>query len=163
MQEKAPQPISGPEHRARQNRVEAIAHRLGFVGTVEYRHVSTRSGGAQYGMGAAIEKDGLIVYPEAFRRDAAGDNFSLEAIIAHERGHQLLCRHQRLRRNTPKDMSAVIEEVLASLIGSLIVDDPGDGEVLILKALFSLVEGGMPTEEASGRVQEILDYLEAVL
>jgi hypothetical protein len=163
MHDESPKPISGAELSSRQSRVEKIARRLGFVGFVVYQHVSTRSGGAQYGMGSSIKQDVLVVYAEAFRRDAAGDDFSLEAIIAHECGHQLLCRYERLRRNTPKEMSAVTEEVLASLAGSLIVGHPGDAEVLILKALFSLAESGMQPAEASRRVEVILGYLEAVL
>src|SRR5438046_170912 len=88
-------------------------------------------GGAQYGMAPIIEQDLLLVYADAFRRDAAGDDFSLPAIIAHERGHQVLCRHERLRRNTPQEMSSATEEVLASLIGALISDDSRDGEMLV--------------------------------
>ncbi len=83
MHDDAPEPISAAEERARLARVDAVARRLDFVGRVEYRHVSTRSGGAQYGMGATVEGDLLVVYPEAFRRDSAPDDFSLEAIIAH--------------------------------------------------------------------------------
>jgi hypothetical protein len=163
MHDESPKPISAVEERARLARVAAVARRLGFVGIVEYRHVSTPSGGAQYGMGAAVEQDLLVVYPEAFRRDAAPDDFSLEAIIAHERGHQLICRDDRLRRNLPNDMSSVTEEVLASLVGSVIVGDTADADNLVLKALFLLSERGMPTDEASRRVQNVLTYLEGVL
>jgi hypothetical protein len=124
---------------------------------------STRSGGAQYGIGPTVEQDLLVVYPEAFRRDSDPDDFSLEAIIAHERGHQLICRHEPLRRNTPSAMSGVTEEVLASLVASVITRETGDGEDLILKALFALVERGMEADEASRRVQDVLSYLEAVL
>ncbi len=60
-------------------------------------------------------------------------------------------------------MSAVTEEVLASLLGSLIVEHPRDGESLVLKALAELVEHGMPPNEASRHVEEILSYLEAIL
>jgi hypothetical protein len=155
--------ISAAEHAARLGRAEAIARRLGFVGIVEYRHASSRSGGAHYGMAPTIEQDLILVYADAFRRDAAGDDFSLPAIIAHERGHQVLCRNERLRRNTPQEMSSATEEVLASLIGSLISDDPRDGEMLVLKALAELVDRGMPAADASRRVEDILNYLEAIL
>ncbi|MCI0377049.1 MAG: hypothetical protein L0215_05560 [Gemmataceae bacterium] len=163
MQEQSPKSISASEHQARLERAETIARRLGFVGRVEYRHAYSRFGGAQYGMAATIEQDVLVVDAEAFRRDATGDDFSLEAIIAHERGHQLLCRHERLRRNLPRGMSTVTEEVLASLVGSLIAENPRDGQILILKALSELVESGMPLGEASQRVEDVLTYLEAVL
>jgi hypothetical protein len=163
MEKESLQPISAAEYAARRTHADAIARRLGFVGVVEYRHAISLSGGAPYGMAPSIEQDVLLVYAEAFRRDAAGDDFSLPAIIAHERGHQLLCRHERLRRNIPTAMSAVTEEILASLIGSLIADDPRDGEMLVLKALAELMDHGMRAADASRRVEDILSYLEAVL
>jgi hypothetical protein len=55
MNEESPQPVSAEEERARLACAEAIARRLGFIGTVEYRHVSTTSGGAQYGIGPTID------------------------------------------------------------------------------------------------------------
>lgn len=161
--EEQSQPISRAEYAARLARVQTIARAIGFVGTVEYRHASSRSGGAQYAMAPTIEQDLLLVDAEAFRRDSAGDDFSLEAMIAHERGHQLVCRHERLRRNTPQGMSAVTEEVLASLVGALIAHDPRDGEKLILKALADLVEHGMGLAEASQRIEKVLSHLETIL
>jgi hypothetical protein len=163
MEEHGPQPISRRENRARQKRVEAIARPLGFVGPVEYRHAYSTSGGAQYLLGATPEEDMLLVFAEAFRRDAAADDFSLEAIIAHERGHQLLYRHELLRRNLPRELSTITEEVLASLLGSLIVKDHRDRENLVLKGLAELVESGMGAAEASERVANVLLYLEAIL
>jgi|SRR5579884_1858748 len=120
MHDKPPRAISTQQQIARRARVEAIARELGFVGAVEYRHVSTASGGAQYGMASTEVEDLLVVYPIAFERDSDPDDFSLEAIIAHERGHQLVCRHKRLRRNMPDPMSEATEEVLASLVGAVI-------------------------------------------
>jgi hypothetical protein len=163
MPDESLKPISAKEERARQRRVTALARALGFVGRVEYRHVTTRSGGAQYGMGATVKEDLLLVYPEALRRDADPEDFSLEAILAHERGHQVICRDRRLSRNLPGDMSAVTEEVLDSLIGSIITKDPRAGDDLMLKGLFTLVERGMHPDEASRRVQDVLRYLEAIL
>lgn len=114
-------------------------------------------------MGATVERDLLVVYPVAFRRDSALDDFSLEAIIAHERGHQLICQYARLRRAAPKELSQTTEEVLAALVGSVIIDDASASEDLVLQALFLLTERGMHPEEASGRVQNVLKYLETVL
>lgn len=57
-----------------------MARALGFVGRVEYRHVYSASGGAQYGHGAEVESDLLTVYAEAFDRDADPEDFSLSAI-----------------------------------------------------------------------------------
>src|SRR5437868_5770647 len=98
MPEESPRPMSATEKNERQARVKRIAGQFGFIGTVEYRHVSTGSGGAQYGIGSTAAEDLLIVYPKAFERDSDPDDFSLEAIIAHERGHQRICRDQTLRR-----------------------------------------------------------------
>ena|ERR1700722_118542 len=72
MEEHGPQPISRQENRARQKRVETTARSLGFVGLVAYRHVYSTSGGAQFLLGATPEEDILLVFAEAFRRDAAG-------------------------------------------------------------------------------------------
>jgi hypothetical protein len=76
MPEHSPKPLSAAELRARQRRVQRIARRMGFVGGVEYRHVHSRSGGAQYCQAATAANDQLIVYAEAFERDADPDDFS---------------------------------------------------------------------------------------
>jgi hypothetical protein len=86
MAAQGPQPISSAERAGRLQRVTRIARRLGFVGRVEYRHVFSSSGGAQFGLGSSTEHDLLVVYAEAFVRDASHSDFSLDAIIAHERG-----------------------------------------------------------------------------
>jgi hypothetical protein len=49
--------------------------------------VYSQSGGAQYGPGAEAGLDLLTVYAEAFDQNADPDNYSLSAIIAHERGY----------------------------------------------------------------------------
>lgn len=68
------------------------------MGRVEYRHVYSQTGGAQYGRGTTAADDLLTVYAEAFERDADPEDFSLGAILAHERGHQLLARHPRIAK-----------------------------------------------------------------
>src|SRR5690349_8877215 len=92
----SPAPIQPAESRRRRARVLREARAVGFVGRVEYRHVYSQSGGAQYGRGVGEGGDVLTVYAEAFDRDADPQDFSLRSIIAHERGHQLLARHPRL-------------------------------------------------------------------
>src|SRR5437667_12001083 len=92
----SPQPIGPAEAGRRRSVALQLARALGFVGRVEYRHVYSQSGGAQYGRGAEAGADLLTVYADAFDRDADPDDFSLRAIIAHERGHQVLARHPRL-------------------------------------------------------------------
>jgi hypothetical protein len=111
-----PRPLSAAELRARRNRVLRIARRLGFTGRVEYRHVSTTSGGAQYGSGPTPQEDLLVVYAKAFERDADPNDFSLEAMIAHERGHQLCRRHARLGPVIGVRLSMISEEFVASLL-----------------------------------------------
>src|SRR5947209_14952001 len=93
-----PRPLTPAEGRARRNHVARLARSMRFVGRVEYRHVYSQTGGAQYGRGAMPADDLLTVYAEAFERDADPEDFSLEAILAHERGHQLLARHPRIAR-----------------------------------------------------------------
>ena len=60
-------------------------------------------------------------------------------------------------------MTEMTEEILASLVGSVITGDPGDRQDLILKALFALVELGVQPAEASRRVEDVLIQLEAIL
>jgi hypothetical protein len=112
----SPAPISPAESRRRRGRVLRLARSVGFAGRVEYRHVYSQTGGAQYGRGAGEAGDLLTVYAEAFERDADPADFSLRAILAHERGHQLLARHPRLSRRL-SGSSLAAEEVLASLLG----------------------------------------------
>lgn len=157
------EPISAAEFSTRFSRAVAIARELGFVGEVQYRHANSTSGGATFCLAPAIEQDVLIVYAEAFSRDAAGEDFSLQAIIAHERGHQLLHRHERLLKARPKEMSETTEEVLASLLGSLIVQNIRDGEMLELKALFELMKHGMNLSDALQLVKKNLELLEEIL
>jgi hypothetical protein len=66
----SPQPIGTAEFRRRRWVALRTARTLGFIGTVEYRHVYSQSGGAQYGRGAEAGKDLLTVYAEAFNRGA---------------------------------------------------------------------------------------------
>jgi hypothetical protein len=153
-------PVSRSEQVRREQRAERIARSLGFVGHVEYRHVYSRSGGAQFVLGASSTTDLLIVYAEAFERDAGADDFSLEAMIAHERGHQLMARNQRLLRNVPNEWSESAEEVVASLLGSLLVESPKDQQDLLLKALFEVTEHGLGAERATTIVTRLRVLLE---
>ena len=158
-----PRPISTSEHVVRERRVSRIAHQLGFVGGIEYRHVYSRAGGARYGFGAAADEDLLIVYAEAFERDADPNEFSLESIIAHERGHQLLARHERLIRSLPPTWSDITEEIVASLVGAILVEDEKDHRDLVLKAMFEATEQGMSIEHATSLITGLLVLLERIL
>ena len=132
------------------------------MGNVEYRHVYSQSGGAQYGQGTTADDDLLIVYAEAFERDADPEDYSLEAIIAHERGHQILARHPRIAK-LAAGVSLASEEILASLLGSILLDSPVDREMLSAKAAFELVTRGQTSEAADRQLQTLRRTLEALL
>jgi hypothetical protein len=158
-----PSAISHSEEVARQRRIAKVARRLGFVGRVEYRHVYSQAGGAQYGLAAEPQSDILIVYAEAFERDLDSDDFSLEAIVAHECGHQLLARHPRLARNLPSTWSGVTEEIVASVIGSLLVETEKDQQDLLLKAAFDANRRGIEPNRAMFIIAELRAILEKIL
>ena len=132
-----PQPILIAERRARVRRITATGRTLGFVGGIDYRHVYSQSGGAQYCIGPTADDDIMVVYAEAFERDAEQDDFRLEAIIAHECGHQRLKRDPKLQL-LMATFPAEFEEILASLVGSLIVGDPELSATLVWKAAMEL-------------------------
>lgn len=155
-----PKPISDAQKAARRRRVTRIARRLGFVGRVEYRHVFSSSGGAQFGLGSTPERDLLVVYAEAFVRDANPDDFSLEAIIAHERGHQIVWRNERLQQLLAGRIAPATEEILASVVGSLLVVRIADRETLTLKALMEAVRCGLGLTDATRLVMQFRKLLE---
>src|SRR5262245_22478004 len=121
----SPGPLTPAERLARRNRGLQLARQLGFVGNVEYRHVYSQTGGAQYARGDEAEEDLLTIYAEAFERDADPEDFSLRAMIAHECGHQILARHPRIARRVA-GVSESSEEILASLIGAMICESGAD-------------------------------------
>lgn len=139
-----------------------IARRLGFVGSVEYRHVYSQTGGAQYGRGHTAEQDLLTVCAEAFDRDADPEDFSLEAMIAHECGHQILARHPRIAKRVA-GLSEASEEILASLLGALICDADADRSALFAKATAELLDHGQSIEAAHRQLQELWNLLEVLL
>jgi hypothetical protein len=104
-----------------------------------------------------------VIFADAFERDADPTDFSLQAIIAHERGHQILFRNAQIRRLVGGGISEASEEVLASLIGSLIVGRRVDSASLVLKALHEVIECGLPAREALRLVVEIRADLERLL
>lgn len=159
----SPRPLSPAGYRARRRRIARIARGLRFVGRIEYRHVYSQTGGAQYGRGSAPESDLLTVYAEAFERDADPEDFSLEAILAHERGHQLLARHPQIAKRVAGRISAASEEILASLLGAMICAREADRSALVAKAMVELLNHGETPEVAVRRLQELWDLLEALL
>ena len=158
-----PRAVTSEENLARRKRVARIARDFGFTGRVEYRHIYGRTGGAQYGQGTTVPDDVLSIFAEAFERDADPDDFSLEAIIAHERGHQMLVRHPRIARRVKGRISGGSEEVLASLLGAMICPVELDRDTLVAKATFELVDHGVSLDEATRRLQELWNLLETLL
>jgi len=136
---------------------------MGFSGRVEYRHVLSGTGGAQFGLGPDVAHDLVVVYAEAFARDADPHDFSLDAIIAHELGHQVVCRNRSLQRLLAGRDAPVTEEVLASLIGSVLIDRESDRQSLVLKGLADAVERGLPLAEASELVVELRKLVKEIL
>jgi hypothetical protein len=159
----SPEPITAAELRARRSRVARLARTLGFVGRVEYRHVFSQTGGAQYGRGSTADDDLLTVYAEAFERDADPEDFSLVAILAHERGHQLLARHPRIAKRVAGRISAAGEEILASILGAQLCAAEADRDALTAKATVELLDRGEDLEVATRRIQELWELFEALL
>ena len=157
-----PRPLSPGEQRARHRRAARIAQQFGFVGRVEYRHVYSQTGGAQYGRGSSPGADLLTIYAEAFERDADPDDFSLEGMIAHECGHQILARHARIAKRVA-GISEASEEILASLLCAMICDADADRVTLCAKAAAELLDRGQSAESANRQLQELWDLLEALL
>jgi len=158
----SPDPISLADWRQRRIRILNIARSIGFIGRIEYRHVYSQTGGAQYGRGAGEMTDLLTVFAEAFERDANPDDFSLRAMIAHERGHQLLARHPPLSDRLA-GVSDAAEEVLASLLGALVVEPGSDRDLLIAKATAELLVGGREAGDAVRLVTELWNSLGELL
>lgn len=135
----------------------------GFVGRVEYRHVYSQTGGAQYGRGGTTAEDLLTVYAEAFEPDADPQDFSLAAIVAHERGHQFLARHPRIAKRVGGRISAASEEILASLLGAMICTAELDRDALVAKVTVELLNHGESIKVATERLGELWNLLEGLL
>jgi hypothetical protein len=162
MARRSPDPTPPAESRRRRARALRLARSVGFVGQVEYRHVYSQTGGAQYGRGVGEDGDLLTVYAEAFERDADPEDFSLAAIVAHERGHQLLARHPRLSGRLAGSSPAA-EEVLASLLGALALGPGPDRDALVAKATAEVLAGGTAPEDAVRLVGDLWDALGGLL
>jgi hypothetical protein len=93
-------------------------------------------------------------------RDADPDDFSLEALIAHECGHQAVFRNAAWQQVLPERMTSAAEEVLASVIGSVLVDDRADREDLMLKSIDDALQCGLDLTDACNLVFELRRLLE---
>jgi hypothetical protein len=95
------------------------------------------------------------VYAEAFERDAVPVGFSIEAILAHERGHQLLARHPRIaKRVAAAGNAAGSEEILASILRAMNCRLDEDRDAQVAKATFEPLTLGAPLEVSTWRLQE---------
>jgi hypothetical protein len=103
-----------------------------------------------------------MVFAEAFDRDADPEDFSLRAIIAHERGHQLLARHPRLAPRLV-GVSPTAEEVLASLLGAMVAGEGPDRDALVAKATVEVLAGGDSPKAAVRLVARLWDELGSLL
>lgn len=163
MSEATPPPISETEKRRRERRIKALAKKLGFRGKVEYHHILSGTGGAQIRIGEDLSADLLLVFAEAFQRDADPEDFSLSAILAHERGHQILARHPKLKDAFASGFVLKSEEILASLLGSLVAESEDDRRNLFEKALFEALEAGLDTDHAVRLLHDLRELMEKIL
>lgn len=159
----APPPLTPWEQRERRRHATRLARELGFVGRMEYRHVYSNTGGASYGQSPLESMDLLIVYAEAFERDANPDDYSLRAIIAHECGHQILARHPRIAPRVAGRISPVGEEILASLLGAMICGPGRDGDDLHARALVQLPMFENSPEQAGALLEDLLELFARLL
>ena len=91
------------------------------------------------------------------------EDFSLNAILAHECGHQLVFRHPKLSRWLQGKVTPLSEEALASLIGSLLVSDVDDHNNLTMKSICDVVNCGVETSRAHKLILSVRSVLEAIL
>jgi hypothetical protein len=112
--------------------------------------------------GSTAEEDLLTVYAEAFERDADPEDFPLEAMIAHEYGHQILARHPRIATRVA-GVSEASEEILASLLGAMLCSEDADRVTLFAKAAAELLDRGQSAAAANRQLQELWELFEALL
>jgi hypothetical protein len=74
-----------------------------------------------------------------------------------------LARNERLKRNLPSQWSSNCEEIVASLLGSLLVADKKDQEDLVMKAVFDAESSGLAAKETAPLILELRELLERFL
>ena len=97
----------------------------------------------------------MVVYAEAFERDADPEDFNLDALIAHECGHQRLHRDTRLHPVVARFPGDAFEEILASIVGSLLLGDSESAQTLKWKAIAELHGQGVRAEFAEVFVAQL--------
>lgn len=150
----------------RARRIDLVRHsaaKLGFRGRVEYWHRYGSEGPAQVRLGANITQDVLRVFSQVFERENDPQQFSLEAIVAHECGHQVFHRHRLLHRWFGSRVSLSHEEIIASLIAALLVASRTDKDALLDKAFSDALETGISGPEATSMINGLRAVLELLL
>lgn len=158
-----PSAITFTERARRIDLVRQLAAKVGFCGRVEYRHRYDSSGPAQIRLGAKIGDDVMLVFAEAFDWKEDSRHFSLEAVLAHECGHQVFHHHPMLRRLFARDLSIHLEEIAASIIGALLVTNVADHDALLDKAVGEALQGCSDPADAAQTFNGIRKTLEVVL
>ncbi len=87
----------------------------------------------------------------------------MAAIMAHERGHQLLARHPRIAKRVGGRISDASEEILASLLGAMICTAEVDRDALVAKATVELLNHRESIPVATQRLGELWNLLEELL
>jgi hypothetical protein len=90
------------------------------------------------------------------------DDFSLKAMIAHERGHQILARHPRIAKRVT-GVSLASEEILASLIGAIICGEGDNRFMLYAKAAAELLSHGQSPQSTERQLENLWEALEELL
>lgn len=158
-----PKPISDSTRRTRVRRIRQLCRELGFRGRVEYRHLRSQSGGAQFLLGESRRHDRIVVYAEGFDRDADPADFDLEAIVAHECGHCELIRNRQLRRVLQGMPHRGFEEILSSLVGSILLARSESAQTLVWKATIELAELGFAPDRTVYFIQRLRTLMRALL
>lgn len=158
-----PRPLSDGERVRRLERIVDLSAQLGFVGSVEYRHVYSQSGGAQYCIGPTANDDIMIIYAEAFERDADPEDFPLESVVAHECGHQRLNRDPKFQEVMRKFGGEEFEEILSSLVGCVLLGDGVPARLLLWRAIAELGDRRISTEEAIKLAERLMLVMEKLL
>src|SRR6202041_2719843 len=97
----------------------------------------------QYCIGPSADDDIMVLYAEAIERDADPEDFKLDALIAHECGHQRLIRDAKLRPLVAKFPGEDFEEILASLVGFILLGESESAQTLRWKATAELHDLGV--------------------
>ena len=83
--------------------------------------------------------------------------------MAHECGHQVIFRHRVFRQWASGNLPEASEEIVASIVGALLVGNDQDHDALIDKAFDEAVTCGLDPHRAKAFVSGLKKTLEALL